>query len=79
MIEPTENECGTDLDAFVAVMKSIAEEANSNPELLNNSPRYAKLRQLDETGCGSKSLFSRLRCYAEYKSEYQLAITLKTN
>jgi glycine dehydrogenase subunit 2 len=79
MIEPTETECRTDLDAFIAAMKSIAEEANSNPELLNNSPRYAKLRRLDETGCGSKSLFDRLRCYAEYKSEYQLAIILKTN
>ena len=79
MIEATETECRTDLDAFIAAMKSIAEEANSNPELLNNSPRYAKLKRLDGTGCGSKSLCDRLRCYAEYKSEYQLAIILKTN
>lgn len=49
MIEPTETECKEELDEFIAVMKQIAEEAKSSPELLHDSPQRFKVRRLDET------------------------------
>lgn len=49
MVEPTETECKDDLDAFIAAMKAIANEARENPELLTEAPRVPKVRRLDET------------------------------
>ena len=49
MIEPTETECKEDIDGFIAAMKSIAEEAQQNPELLHAAPTIAKVRRLNET------------------------------
>ena len=49
MIEPTESECLEDLDNFVEVMKTIAEEAKEQPELLKSSPERFKVKRLDET------------------------------
>jgi glycine dehydrogenase subunit 2 len=50
MIEPTETESKEDIDGFIEAMKSIAEEAKQNPELLHAAPVIAKVRRLDETG-----------------------------
>ena len=50
MIEPTETESKEDIDGFIEAMKSIAEEAKQNPELLHAAPIIAKVRRLDETG-----------------------------
>jgi glycine dehydrogenase subunit 2 len=50
MIEPTETECKEDIDGFIEAMKSIAEEAQQNPELLHAAPTITKVRRLDETG-----------------------------
>lgn len=49
MIEPTETESKEDIDAFVAAMRHVAEEANSDPELLYQAPTLTKVRRLDET------------------------------
>lgn len=48
MIEPTENESKETLDDFIAVMKKIAEEAKTNPELLHDAPHNTLVRRLDE-------------------------------
>ena len=48
LIEPTETEVKEDLDAFVAAMEQIAEEALSEPETLLNAPHTAPVRRLDE-------------------------------
>ncbi|MEO0248562.1 MAG: aminomethyl-transferring glycine dehydrogenase subunit GcvPB [candidate division WOR-3 bacterium] len=48
MIEPTENESKETLDAFIAAMKRIAQEAKENPELLKKAPTSAPVRRLDE-------------------------------
>jgi glycine dehydrogenase subunit 2 len=48
LIEPTETETKETLDEFIAVMKTIAEEARTNPELLHNAPVNAPVRRLDE-------------------------------
>ncbi len=48
MIEPTETESRETLDAFVAAMKQIAEEAKTNPELLHSAPHVTPVGRLDE-------------------------------
>ncbi|MBU4486166.1 MAG: aminomethyl-transferring glycine dehydrogenase subunit GcvPB [Candidatus Delongbacteria bacterium] len=48
MIEPTETESKDTLDDFIIVMKKIAEEAKTNPELLKNAPTTTPVRRLDE-------------------------------
>ena len=48
MIEPTETESKRDLDLFIKAMKSIAREAEKNPELLKAAPHSSYVRRLDE-------------------------------
>ena len=48
MIEPTETESRETLDEFVAAMLTMAEEAETNPELLREAPVTAPVRRLDE-------------------------------
>lgn len=49
MIEPTETETVDTLDRFIDVMKAIAEEAKTNPQLLKDAPTKTKIRRVDET------------------------------
>ncbi len=49
MIEPTETESLEELDTFIDVLKNIAIEAESDPELLHGSPNRFKVKRLDET------------------------------
>lgn len=49
MIEPTETESKDTLDAFIAAMKEIAEEAMSNPDKLQKAPVTTQVSRLDET------------------------------
>jgi len=48
MIEPTETESKQTLDAFVAAMRKIADEAQNNPELLKKAPHTTSVGRLDE-------------------------------
>lgn len=48
LIEPTETETKEELDNFIEVMKKIAEEAKTNPELLHDAPHYAPVGRVDE-------------------------------
>ncbi|QYK50609.1 MAG: aminomethyl-transferring glycine dehydrogenase subunit GcvPB [Anaerolineales bacterium] len=48
MIEPTETESKEVLDAFVDAMLKIAEEAHTNPELLQQAPHTTKYGRMDE-------------------------------
>jgi len=50
MIEPTETESKRDLDQFIDIMKTIAREAKTEPELLKAAPHQTIVRRLDETG-----------------------------
>ncbi|MCD6586380.1 MAG: aminomethyl-transferring glycine dehydrogenase subunit GcvPB, partial [Desulfobacteraceae bacterium] len=54
MVEPTETECKEDIDRFIEAMKSVAKEAEQNPELLRNAPDTPKLNRLDETSAARK-------------------------
>ncbi len=48
MIEPTETESKDTLDIFITVMKKIADEAKTEPDLLKNAPTRTPVRRLDE-------------------------------
>jgi len=48
MIEPTETESKRTLDAFVEIMRQIAQEAEQNPQLVHEAPHKAAVRRLDE-------------------------------
>jgi glycine dehydrogenase subunit 2 len=48
MVEPTEVESKETLDGFIAAMKTISDEAESNPEMLRNAPHTTPVRRLDE-------------------------------
>jgi glycine dehydrogenase subunit 2 len=48
MIEPTETEAKPTLDAFVAAMRAIADEAGSDPALVKTAPHETPVRRLDE-------------------------------
>lgn len=49
MIEPTETESKERLDEFVAVMRKIANEVETNVELVNSAPHSACVKKIDET------------------------------
>jgi glycine dehydrogenase subunit 2 len=49
MIEPTETESRASLDRFVEVMKAIAEESASSPELVTGAPTGTPVSRLDES------------------------------
>jgi glycine dehydrogenase subunit 2 len=48
MIEPTETESRETLEQFAAVMKQIAREAETNPEIVTSAPHNTPVRRLDE-------------------------------
>lgn len=48
LIEPTETESKQTLDAFVAAMKEIREEARREPALVKGAPHATPVRRLDE-------------------------------
>ena len=49
MIEPTETESKETLDEFIAVMKKVAQEAITHPDVVKNAPHSTPVRRLDET------------------------------
>ena len=48
MIEPTETETRETLDTFVSVMRQIAEEARTNPEIVQTAPHTTPVGRLDQ-------------------------------
>jgi glycine dehydrogenase subunit 2 len=48
LIEPTETESKQTLDAFVAAMREIMHEAQTEPELVKSAPHTLPVRRLDE-------------------------------
>jgi glycine dehydrogenase subunit 2 len=58
MIEPTETEAKPTLDAFVAAMRAIAEEAKSNPALVKAAPHDTPVKRLDEVKAARELVLS---------------------
>ena len=48
MVEPTENESKETLDGFIAVMRQIAEEAKTDPELVKSAPHTTPIGRVDD-------------------------------
>ncbi len=49
MIEPTESENKETMDRFIEVMKQIAEEIKTNPDLLHSAPHNTPVGRVNET------------------------------
>jgi glycine dehydrogenase subunit 2 len=56
MIEPTESESREELDLFVDAMRSIAREAEENPELVKTAPHSTRVSRLDEVQAARKPI-----------------------
>ena len=54
MIEPTESESREECDLFVQAMRSIAAEAETNPEIINTAPHATRVGRLDEVAAARK-------------------------
>lgn len=54
LIEPTETESLEQLDTFIEVMRTIAEEAKTQPELLKEAPHETPVRRVDEATAARK-------------------------
>ena len=49
MIEPTESESKETLDSFIAIMRKIAQEASTDPEVVKTAPHSTPVRRNDDT------------------------------
>ncbi|MNC73176.1 putative glycine dehydrogenase (decarboxylating) subunit 2 [compost metagenome] len=58
MIEPTETESKETLDAFIDTMIQIANEAETNPELVIHAPYTTVVNRLDETTAARKPVLN---------------------
>jgi glycine dehydrogenase subunit 2 len=58
MIEPTETEAKPTLDAFVEAMKTIANEARSDPALVKGAPHSTPVKRLDEVKAARELVLS---------------------
>jgi glycine dehydrogenase subunit 2 len=56
MIEPTETESRSTLDAFVDAMANIKREAEEDPELVKSAPHLTQLGRLDEARAARKPI-----------------------
>ncbi len=56
MIEPTESESKEECDQFIDAMRSIAEEAATNPELVKTAPHTTRVGRLDEVAAARKPI-----------------------
>jgi glycine dehydrogenase subunit 2 len=54
MIEPTESESKQECDIFVDAMRSIAEEAATDPELVKTAPHSTRVSRLDDVTAARK-------------------------
>ncbi len=54
MIEPTETETRETLDAFIRMMRDIAEKAKTDPDALKSAPCTTPVGRLDETTAARK-------------------------
>ncbi len=54
MIEPTESESKEECDLFIDAMKSIAREAEADPEVVKTAPHTTRVRRLDEVAAARK-------------------------
>ena len=66
MIEPTESESKEEMDQFIDAMRAIAEEAQTEPEIILKAPHTTRVSRLDEVTAARKPV---LRWKPQAKSE----------
>ena len=54
MIEPTESESKEEMDLLIESMKSIAEEVEEDPQMVQSAPHATRVSRLDETAAARK-------------------------
>ena len=54
MIEPTETESRATLDRFVEVMLTIADEVETDPQMVKDAPHTTPVKRLDEVAASRK-------------------------
>ena len=65
MIEPTENESKETIDGFIAVMRRIAEEAKTDPELVKSAPHNTPIGRVDDVLAAKHPITSYRQLQAE--------------
>jgi glycine dehydrogenase subunit 2 len=60
MIEPTESETKSSLDAFIAAMRAIAKEVEEDPQIVLTAPHTTPVARVDEVGA-ARNLVLRWR------------------
>jgi len=58
MIEPTETESLATLDRFVEVMLQIADEIETDPQLVKSAPHHATVRRVDEVAAARRPVLT---------------------
>ena len=58
MIEPTERESIDTIDGFIEVMRRIAEEAATNPELVKSAPHSTPIGRVDDVLAAKKPVLT---------------------
>jgi glycine dehydrogenase subunit 2 len=48
MIEPTENESKETIDNFIKIMRTIAEEASHQPDIVKSAPSKTPIRRVND-------------------------------
>ena len=56
MVEPTESESKEECDLFIEAMRAIAQEAETNPELVKTAPHSTRVGRLDEVTAARKPI-----------------------
>lgn len=56
MIEPPETESKATIDNFITIMKKVADEARTNPELVKGAPYNTVVKRLDEATAARKPI-----------------------
>ncbi len=56
MIEPTESESKEECDLFIDAMRSIAQEAETNPDIVKTAPHSTRVGRLDEVAAARKPI-----------------------
>lgn len=67
MIEPTETESKQTLDSFIEVMKKVAKEAITDPQMMKLAPHTTPISRIDEVYAAKKMILT----YKDYLKENQ--------
>ncbi len=68
MIEPTENESKETLDGFIAVMRQIAEEARTTPDVVKSAPHNTPIGRVDDVLAAKHPVVTWQQLQAEAKA-----------